>query len=153
MVLIWGSRQLIHTQEHNRLSTWVNNARNYVSEDKEYLEKNAKLLLTTWVAPSWQNYARREWSGLIGDFYRNRWNEFFSFYVKSDFIQEEFNDYIFEWANNWCGVNGVVNTKSVSVLKEAKRLIELGNMIYSTIPQSWISNSKSESINYNLIKL
>lgn len=88
--LMEGLDALLHTQQGYQLNNWVKQARAYVSEkDKDYLEKNARLQVTTWVAPYWQGYARKEWSGLVGDFYKTRWNIFFDEISKKEFNQKK----------------------------------------------------------------
>lgn len=95
--LMEGLDALLHTQQEYRLSDWVNQARAYVSEnDRDYLEKNARLQITTWVAPNWQGYARKEWSGLVGDFYKTRWNRYFDEISKEGFEQKSFEKEIFD---------------------------------------------------------
>ena len=117
---------LIHTQQQHQLSNWITNARNFViNRDKDYLEKNARLILTTWVAPNWQGYARREWSGLVGDFYRNRWNKFFDSLNSKQFNQAEFNKSIFEWSNAWCSNTRLYPSYKCEVVKQSRYLLGL----------------------------
>lgn len=133
--LMLGLDALLHTQEQHRLSKWIADARNYVNkENQNYLEKNARLLLTTWVAPNWQGYARREWSGLVGDFYLNRWNLFFDAITEKDFSQEAFNKEIFRWSNEWCAKSSVYPSYSCGVIQQSRKLVKMIDQLYATMP-------------------
>lgn len=133
--LMLGLDALLHTQEQHRLSTWINNARHYVGgKDQDYLEKNARLLLTTWVAPNWQGYARREWSGLVGDFYRARWNCFFDQLGSSDFNEADFNKFIFNWSNAWCNNLHLPKSTDCLPLEQSEKMLLLVDNLYSEMP-------------------
>lgn len=122
---------LLHTQKNYRLNHWIKQARAYVPyKDKNYLEKNARLQVTTWVAPNWQGYARKEWSGLIGDFYKTRWNIFFDEIAKDKFDQKVFEKEIFDWSNNWCSKTKLYKSKSCNVINQTKLLLELVENLY-----------------------
>ena len=122
---------LLHTQEQHRLSTWINRARNCVkAKDRDYLEKNARLQLTTWVAPHWQGYARKEWSGLVGGFYRNRWNVFFDDFSKDNFDQKEFDRKIFIWANNWSSNKDLYPSHDCNPIEQTELLLDLVDKLY-----------------------
>ncbi|MDE6832044.1 MAG: alpha-N-acetylglucosaminidase [Muribaculaceae bacterium] len=73
--------ELLGTLPDFGVGKWINSARALApSEDEEDLfEENARLLITTW-GPRYasekgklRDYAHREWSGLLRDFYRPRW--------------------------------------------------------------------------------
>lgn len=133
--LMLGLDALLYTQKQHRLSKWIADARNYVDqENKNYLEKNARLILTTWVAPSWQGYARREWSGLVGDFYRNRWNRFFDALSQKGFEQSTFSKEIFEWSNAWCSNTTLQPSSKCDPVRQSKKMIKLIDQLYSNMP-------------------
>jgi hypothetical protein len=62
------------------LGTWINDARSWgpTAADKDLCERNARLLLTTWGASisDLNDYANREWSGLLSGFYLPRWQQY-----------------------------------------------------------------------------
>lgn len=129
--LMEGLDALLHTQQEYRLSDWVNQARAYVSEnDRDYLEKNARLQITTWVAPNWQGYARKEWSGLVGDFYKTRWNRYFDEISKEGFEQKSFEKDIFDWSNNWCCNTDIYHSYSCNLIEQTKLLLEMIEQLY-----------------------
>jgi len=76
---------LLATRREFLLGRWLSDARGWggTSEEKNLYERNARLLLTLWGPPSrgafLHDYACRQWSGLIGGFYRKRWEQFFAF--------------------------------------------------------------------------
>ena len=65
---------------HNRasLDKWIEDARSLGDTDelKNYYEKNARNLITTW-GGSLNDYASRTWAGLLNDYYAKRWEIYF----------------------------------------------------------------------------
>lgn len=64
------------------LSGWISDSEKWgmTAEEKKLMRYNAKVLLTLWGtddSPVIFDYAWREWSGLIKDFYKKRWMIFF----------------------------------------------------------------------------
>ena len=57
------------------IGQWIDDARELGStkELKDYYEKNARNLITTWGGDI-NDYASRTWGGLIGDYYARRWS-------------------------------------------------------------------------------
>jgi len=93
------------------LKKWIADARALGNdeESKNYYEKNAKVLITTWgqKGNGLIDYAARDISGLIDSFYKKRWEIFFDKAKKSldegkDFDQNKFNTDIAEFEWNWC---------------------------------------------------
>ena len=63
------------------MGKWVADARGWgdTAEEKAYLDHCARLLLTTWMPnphTDLNDYANREWAGLIGSYYLGRWTLF-----------------------------------------------------------------------------
>ncbi|MCW1922268.1 alpha-N-acetylglucosaminidase C-terminal domain-containing protein [Luteolibacter arcticus] len=62
------------------LGTWLSDARSWggTAAEKDLCERNARLLLTTWgnSVSDLNDYANREWAGLLSGFYRPRWQQF-----------------------------------------------------------------------------
>jgi len=76
---------LLSSHENFMLGKWIADARKRGTNDteKDLFEFNARTLITTW---SFKNsnlhdYAHKEWSGLLSDFYKPRW-EIFIDYIK-----------------------------------------------------------------------
>lgn len=73
--------RLIGTQSYFLMGKWDADARSWgvTPEEKDYFERNARNLLTTWSDSDMQlnDYASRTWNGLTGTMYRVRWEMFF----------------------------------------------------------------------------
>lgn len=104
---------LCATRKEWLLGTWLADARAWGVDaaEQDLCERNARLLLTTWgVSISDLNdYANREWSGLLSGFYRPRWQQFLTaLYSAVDngttFNESGVRSQIGTWEQNW--VNG-----------------------------------------------
>lgn len=124
--LMLGLDALLHTQPQHRLSRWTAAARSYAAPaDADYMERNARLQLTTWVAPHWQGYARKEWSGLVGDFYRRRWQLFFDRLSVPVFSEQAFAAEVFNWSNAWCGLTSLPEPAPCTPEDQTRSLLRL----------------------------
>lgn len=68
-------------------------------EEKSFLQKCAKTLLTTWVADAGtelEDYANREWPGLLRDYYARRWEIFFEIASEALAAGTDFDDRLFD---------------------------------------------------------
>lgn len=69
------------TQHELLLGAWIKQARDFGATDaeKDYYEKNARLLITTWGGEGnvTTDYAAKDWAGLISTYYKKRWMLFF----------------------------------------------------------------------------
>lgn len=70
---------LLSTQSSMLFGKWIDDARNMgtTPAEKDYFEKNARTIITTWGSAKLKDYACRLWSGLLKDYYGQRWNMFF----------------------------------------------------------------------------
>jgi len=72
--------RLVATQETLLLGKWIHDARisSKIPEQIKQNERNARKLITTWSEPktNLDNYAWREWSGLLSTYYKPRWELF-----------------------------------------------------------------------------
>lgn len=75
--------KLLSTDKHFLLGHWLEQAKHYPvdSKDVPLTEKNARLLITIWgpydPKTKVHDYANKEWSGLLNDFYLPRWQRFY----------------------------------------------------------------------------
>jgi hypothetical protein len=92
------------------LGTWLNDARSWgpAAADQDLCEHNARLLLTTWGASvsDLNDYANREWSGLLSGFYLPRWQQYLTaLYAAVDqgtiFNESAVRSQIGTWELNW----------------------------------------------------
>ena len=76
--------ELLYTDENFLLSTWIQDARQWAGEGCEanatyaaYLEYTARNQLTLW-GPNGEinDYASKQWAGLVGQYYSKRWEMF-----------------------------------------------------------------------------
>lgn len=71
--------KLLSTRTEFMLGTWLSSARalGKTKEDRDWLEWNARTQITVWArggdSADLRDYANKEWSGLLRNFYRPRW--------------------------------------------------------------------------------
>ena len=104
------------TSEYFLLGRWVEQAKalgkNADEFTKELYEFNAKALVTTWgsinqcESGGLKDYSNRQWSGLIGDFYKPRWQQWINANING--TSTSFN--WFEWEWEWVRGNKVYPT-------------------------------------------
>lgn len=101
---------LLATRPEFLLGRWLESARamGTTEEEKDLYEKNARNLLTLWGGKDCylNDYACRQWSGMMDGFYRLRWEMFFRDVRKAmeegiEFDQNAFDARIKEWEWEW----------------------------------------------------
>lgn len=111
---------------HSRcsLDKWISDARKYgnTPELKNYYEKNARNLITTW-GGRLNDYASRTWAGLIKDYYSKRWDMYLDAAVAAvennrEFDQEKLDGEFRLFEDSW-----VSSTRPVEVTPEGDLLI------------------------------
>ncbi len=68
--------QILGTQRDFLLGRWINQAKSLAKtiSDLQYFEYQARNQITKWgVGDTLNDYARKEWSGLVGEYYFGRW--------------------------------------------------------------------------------
>ena len=109
--LITDMDRLLGTRQEFLLGKWVNDAEKWAENEEERVlyMRNAKNLVSVWgrkdVADI-SDYSCRHWNGLMGTYYKGRWEEFFR---QTDSAMEEgkawdekaFYDDIREWGWEW----------------------------------------------------
>jgi alpha-N-acetylglucosaminidase len=110
MQVIADMDQLLATNSSFLLGKWITDAREIgiSPQEKDYYEQDARTILSTWGAQgsALTDYANRNWSGLMNDYYGKRWFMFITS-VKdaaqshTEFDQKQFDSKsaAFEW--NW----------------------------------------------------
>ncbi|MDQ2985218.1 MAG: alpha-N-acetylglucosaminidase C-terminal domain-containing protein [Armatimonadota bacterium] len=112
-----------------RLTNWIKQARS-ITPDKTLLERNARTQVTIWGGPVLNEYAAKEWSGLVSDFYLQRWLRYFDSFLKHDFNEQKFADEIIEWEKEWTSrLNLKGAAAGVSFLTRVKALTDAINAI------------------------
>ncbi|WEK35367.1 MAG: alpha-N-acetylglucosaminidase [Candidatus Pseudobacter hemicellulosilyticus] len=110
LTLIDDMDTLLATHKDFLLGTWVADARAWGTNDEEknLYEQNAKNLVTLWGdknCPLYE-YSCRQWSGLLSDFYKPRWQYFFTTAEKSlvegkELDKKGINKALSEWEWQW----------------------------------------------------
>ncbi|QIL40210.1 alpha-N-acetylglucosaminidase [Pedobacter sp. HDW13] len=106
IALIDDMDRLLATRKDFMLGPWVSTARQWgqTPAEKALYEMNAKDLITLWgdAKNPLNEYACRQWSGLLSDFYKPRWQLFFTRAAQSLNQQTDFNTNLFkEEVSNW----------------------------------------------------
>ena len=100
--------ELLNTQKDFLLGKWIQDARNngITEKEKDLYELNARNLITLWgnKESELHEYSNRQWAGLINDFYKPRWEQFFVYLKKkmADGDRMEMKDFeksikVWEW--------------------------------------------------------
>ena len=108
---------LLSTRKDFLLGKWIGDARRCGADaaEKDLYEKNARNLITLWgdKESGLHEYACRQWAGLIRDFYKPRWEQYFV-YLRHKFVlgdrmeTADFEQAIKEWEWKWVNTNGVI---------------------------------------------
>jgi alpha-N-acetylglucosaminidase len=114
---------LLDTVPQYRLSAWISDAR-HSSGDGDTLERNARLQVTVWGGKELYDYASKEWSGLVGDFYRTRWDRYFDALGESNYDDDKFRHASAEWELQWCSKTNLPRIPHVDPVEQVKKLLD-----------------------------
>ena len=118
--LINDTDTLLATRKDFLLGSWLADARSCGSTpaEKALYENNARDLITLWgdAQSPLHEYSCRQWSGLLSDFYKPRWQQFFSKMQESLEQHKEldaaaFNKSISQWEWQWVNRHNTFLTK------------------------------------------
>ncbi len=111
--LISDMDALLATRKDFLLGRWLNAAKSWGKNEKEKIlyEKNARNLITLWGDKDSRlhEYACKQWSGLLNGFYKKRWEQFFSYMVKTSEAKKDpdlkkfeaqLKDWEWQWVNS-----------------------------------------------------
>ena len=113
---------LLDTIPQYRLSAWIGDAKSQ-SGDSDLMELNARMQVTIWGGPELNDYAAKEWSGLVGDFYRPRWDRFFDALAKPDYDDAAFRSDSAKWELDWCSKTGLPRISRVDAVEQVRKLL------------------------------
>ena len=107
--------RLLATRSDFLLGPWIAAARSWgiTPAEKALYEMNARDLITLWgdANSPLHEYANRQWSGLLNDFYKPRWQQFFTMLQRSlaqepgkpdpdmDAFQKDIREWEWKWVN------------------------------------------------------
>ncbi len=135
--------RLLATRKDFLLGPWLADAKNWgqTPEEKNLYERNARDLITLWGNANnrLHEYSCRQWSGLIKDFYKPRWEQFITNIENNwgSFNQNAFDEECKEWEWNWVRQQNEFPTEpvgnSITIAKELfkkyrDRIVPLTNM-------------------------
>ena len=105
--------QLLASQEYFLVGKWIADARKWGADaaEADFFETNARNLLTSWGDRGnlLTDYADRSWAGLVGTYYKPRWEMFFDAVdeamdagekfegVRADELLEKTKDFEYQW--------------------------------------------------------
>ena len=99
------------------LDKWIDDARKMGDSPqlKDYYEKNARNLITTW-GGSLNDYASRSWAGLISDYYAKRWEVYINTFIKAvgegvEVDQKQLEDELKEIEEGWVNATDRKDTR------------------------------------------
>jgi alpha-N-acetylglucosaminidase len=133
--LISDMDALLATRKDFLLGPWIADAcsRGNTADEKALYERNARNLITLWGDSNspLHEYANRQWSGLLNDFYKSRWQQFFDMLQRSletntppDLQTFEQNIRVWEW--HW------VNEQKAFPLQPVGNSISKAKEIYNS---------------------
>ncbi|WP_279149852.1 alpha-N-acetylglucosaminidase [Muribaculum intestinale] len=108
--VISGIDTLMSTNPNTTLAKWVSSARAFgkTSRQSDSLEVNARTLLTVWGLPGRKlnDYANRQWAGLLSDFYLQRWKMFTDAVISAmeegrEYDEAAFVESVKVWEGEW----------------------------------------------------
>jgi len=101
---------LLATRKDFMLGPWLSTARSHgtTAAEKALYEQNARDLITLWgdANSPLHEYSNRQWSGLLNDFYKPRWQQFFALLQQSlrtgaEPDLKKFDETIRKWEWKW----------------------------------------------------
>ena len=123
--------ELLATRQEFLLGEWLENAKRWgtTPEEKAILEWNARRVLTLWgKSTRIDDYARKEWSGLISGYYYSRWQWYLdelAISLKADkpFDNAKFQSELRKWMVQWSVARETYPSKPKGdCIKVAKKL-------------------------------
>lgn len=124
---------LLATRKDFLLGPWIADARKHGTnaQEKALYERNARNLITLWgdANSPLHEYSCRQWSGLLNDFYKVRWQQFFDT-VKTDMAHNRktdvaaFDTTISKWEWQW------VNTEKNFPVQPTGNTLEVVQQLY-----------------------
>ncbi|UZR96966.1 alpha-N-acetylglucosaminidase [Chondrinema litorale] len=115
LAVIEDMDKLLQTHEDFLLGKWIKDARSWgeTKEEQDLYEFNARDQVTLWGDKNSElhEYSNRQWAGLLRDFYKPRWEQYFVQVAKSmetgtKFDQAGFEEGIKDWEWKWANKTG-----------------------------------------------
>lgn len=126
--------KLLGTQKEFLLGNWIEQSKHWATNESErkLYEWNARNLITLWGDRNSKlhDYAQKQWSGMMKDFYYPRWKMLIeqakaSLQTGKEFDKESFNQKVMDFEVSWTKQNNTYNTKPVgNSVTEVKRIYD-----------------------------
>jgi alpha-N-acetylglucosaminidase len=126
--------ELLATRKDFLLGRWLSSAKNQgvTGEEKKLYERNARDIITLWgnANSPLHEYANRQWSGLLNDFYKKRWEHFFAILKRSLQDGKEpdlvaFEKLISNWEWKWVNQQNIFSENETgNSIDEAKKMYD-----------------------------
>ncbi|HTY39182.1 MAG TPA: alpha-N-acetylglucosaminidase C-terminal domain-containing protein, partial [Bacteroidota bacterium] len=102
MRLMHRMDDLLALRPDRRLERWIDDARRWGKTEKEknYYEMDARRQVTVWGGPDLSEYAAKVWSGLIRDYYAERWKLYY------EALKNYSRPDLAEWQEQWITTPG-----------------------------------------------
>lgn len=128
---------LLSTRKEFMLGPWIEYARNKGTnkEERKLYEWNARTQITVWgnregsEVGGLHDYANKEWSGLISDFYLPRWDMYFKELAREIIGTPEEKIDFFTWEEQWSRLQNNYPTKSKG------NSVEVANLLFKKYKQ------------------
>ena len=158
MEIIDNMEKVTSTSKYYLLGTWVNQAKDLAKNaddfSKALYEMNAKSLVTTWgsinqaESGGLHDYSNRQWSGLINDFYKVRWEIWIENKTKE--LKGESTNYPnwFEWEWSWARGNAEFTSTPSDI-----NLNTVGNQILEKFSVKNPANDSSNDVDVSTISV
>jgi len=141
--LIGDMDRLLATRKDFLLGLWLADARNcgVTLSEKNIYERNARDLITLWgdEHSPLHEYSCRQWSGLLNDFYKERWQQFFAAAATAlknnkPMDTEAFDKSISAWEWQW------VNTQKTYPVTTKGNSVQVVKMLYKKYRQMIVAD-------------
>jgi alpha-N-acetylglucosaminidase len=115
---------IVNTRPDLRLERWIGMAKaeGQSEFEKKLYERNARKQITVWGGPDLHEYASKVWSGLIRDFYAERWRQFFKL-LRDGSTSAEAQERVRLWDEEWGSQTGLSSPESVKDVLSAIQAI------------------------------
>ena len=141
--IIKDEDRLLSTRKEFMLGTWLSEAEKVgcSPSEKQMFVQNAKRQITTWtdVDSDLHDYANKEWSGLLIDFYLPRWEVYVTYKANLLYNKEAKRPNYAKMENEWVQKNSTYPTK-VNPEGTIPVINDLYNQYHIEIEQAYLKN-------------
>lgn len=155
--LINDADALLSSHSSFLLGKWINDARSIgtTTAEKDYYEKNARTIITTWGSNELNDYACRLWGGLVKNYYGQRWNIFFDTAITAIEnnrtvnrvqLQKDLIAFEQQWANQHETYPADAQGKTAKIAKKINKKINKYYVKEKQAQQKVLEKAKAEEI-------